>query len=95
MVALSPPPILTIYRRSGCALCDEIDAVLIEILADRAALGLPVPAVAAVDVDADPATAAAYGGIVPVLAIAGTELPLVTSPRQARRFLARVLDGEA
>jgi hypothetical protein len=34
---------------------------------------------------------ARYGGLVPVLALGGQELPLVMSGRQARAFLDRTL----
>jgi hypothetical protein len=44
-----------------------------------------------VDVDADPGLQARYGALVPVVAVGEQELPLVTSGRQLRAFLATTL----
>ena len=48
-----------------------------------------------VDVDSDPDLAQRYGALVPVVALDGSELPLVTSGRQLRAFLAAVLPAVA
>jgi hypothetical protein len=56
---------LTMYGRAECCLCDEMWSVVEMVGREQG-----VPAVK-VDVDADPATAAAYGDRVPVLCIDG------------------------
>ncbi len=58
---MSEPPTLTLYERADCHLCAEMRA---ELAAWSAATGVEVRCV---DVDADPALAAAYGERVPVL----------------------------
>lgn len=95
MSATPPHPVLTLYRRDGCELCDEIRLELQSALEDRASRGTIVPAVAEVDVASDPDLLARYGGLVPVLAMAGQELPMVMSGRQLRAFLDRALPVSA
>jgi hypothetical protein len=56
---------LTLYGRADCHLCEEMRVVV-----ERVAREIPV-AIEAVDVDGDPALAAAYGGEVPVLCVNG------------------------
>jgi hypothetical protein len=89
----SPDLVLTLYGRAGCHLCDELRAELTAALEDREAAGRPVPSVAEIDVDADPALRDRYGALVPVVALRGQELPLVMSGRQLRAFLDRVIGG--
>ena len=56
---------ITLYSRHGCHLCDDMRAVV-------AAVGRELPLqVDEVDVDGDPALAAAYGDQVPVLLVNG------------------------
>jgi glutaredoxin len=56
---------LTLYSRADCHLCHDMRAVV-------DAVGRDVPlALEEVDVDADPALAAAYGAEVPVLCVNG------------------------
>ena len=56
---------ITLYSRHGCHLCHEMRAVV-------AAVGRELPfQVEEVDVDGDPALAAAYGDQVPVLFVNG------------------------
>jgi hypothetical protein len=69
----------------------ELRAMLQEALEERAARGEPVPLVRHVDVDADAALRERYGPLVPVVAVGDMELPLVTSGRQLRAFLAATL----
>ncbi len=61
------------------------------VLEERAAHGEVVPTVREVDVDADGVLRARYGGLVPVLVLGEAELPLVTSGRQLRTFLAAAM----
>jgi hypothetical protein len=91
MSVTSPRPVLTVYRRAQCQLCDELAIELEAALEDRARAGAIVPTVAEIDVATDPVLEARYGGLVPVLALGGQELPLVMSGRQARAFLDRTL----
>ena len=91
----SPVPQLTVYGRAGCHLCAEIRVELMAALQDRAARGDVVPALTEIDVDTDPDLQARYGGLVPVLALAGQELPLVMSGRQLRAFLDKLLPRTA
>ena len=60
---------LTLYGRRDCELCHEMRAVVDSVL--RAAPPAWQIAVDEVDVDGDPALAAAYGDDVPVLAVNG------------------------
>lgn len=84
-------PDLVLHVRHGCPPCAELRAALPDLLARRAAEGLPVPVLAERVVDDDPALAARYGALVPVLRLGDAELTLVTSVRQAAAFLARTL----
>ncbi|MEZ4596463.1 MAG: cytochrome c biogenesis protein CcdA [Chloroflexota bacterium] len=63
-------------------------AALQWVLEERAAQGEVVPEVREVDVDASPGLRERYGALVPVVAVGEAELPLVTSGRQLRAFLA-------
>jgi len=54
---------LTLYGRKDCCLCDEMAEVAAVVAAER---GL---AVVKVDIDDDPALAAAYGHEIPVLCL--------------------------
>lgn len=82
---------VTLYRRAGCPLCDEAAEWLQAALEERVRRGDTVPAIRHVDVDSDAGLAERYGGLVPVLATDGAELPLVMSGRQLRAFLDRHL----
>lgn len=56
---------VTVYSRAGCGCCDKAMAVL-DVAANRYRLQIDV-----IDVDTDPALAAAHGEHVPVVAIDG------------------------
>ena len=91
MSATVPSPVLIVYRRAQCHLCDDLRGVLHAALEDRASRGEAVPIVREVEVSTDPELESRYGGLVPVLALAGQELPLAMSDRQVRAFLDRTL----
>jgi hypothetical protein len=74
---------LTLYGRTDCCLCDDMAAVAGVVAAER---GL---AVGKVDVDGDPALAAAYGDRVPVLCLGDREL---VWGRVSARALRALLD---
>lgn len=87
------PPLLLLYRRDGCHLCDETRAILDALLAERAAAGRPTAPVREVDVAADPDLEARFVFTIPVLEAGGERLELATSAGAIRRFLNRVLDA--
>src|SRR5207247_9554484 len=75
---------LTLYTRADYPLCREMRPVI-----DRVARDIPL-ALALVDVDTDPALAAAYGDGVPVLAINGRRAFAVrVDPAALRTRMAR------
>jgi hypothetical protein len=80
---------LTIYRSPDCHLCDDAEVLLRDELATRMRAGLPVPAVERVDISMDPGLEARYRRRIPVFALAGTEVDLVTSQRQVRELFQR------
>lgn len=84
-------PTLTIYRRPGCHLCDDAEALLRDELAIRARSGLPGVTLAHADVSEDPGLDARYGRRLPVFAIGDDEIELVTSRRRIRAFLDHAL----
>jgi glutaredoxin len=84
-------PELVFYTRATCEPCAEARQMLQWALEERAAQGEVVPSVHEVDADGDPALRERYGALVPVVAIGAQELPLVTSGRQLRAFLATAL----
>jgi hypothetical protein len=86
-----PRPVLTVYRRERCEMCDEVRELLQGALEERATRGELVPAVREVDVATHPELESRYGGLVPVLALGDREQSLVLSGRQVRAFLDRTL----
>ena len=86
-----PSSTLTVYRREGCHLCDEARVMLQQALEDRAIRGEPTALVRELDIDADPELHKRYFLRIPVVAVDGLELDLVTSSRQLRAFLDRAL----
>lgn len=95
-MTLNPPqPTLEFYRRDGCEPCDEARIALQIVLEDRIRRGDPVPRVRYLDVAAEPAFESTYGARVPVIALNGQELSLVTSARSIATFLDRVLGRAA
>ena len=89
----TPLPDLVLYSRTGCHLCEDARATLDALLAERRAMGLPVPVLRELDIEADEELHARYALTIPVIAIAGHELELATSPSKVRRLLEDALDG--
>jgi hypothetical protein len=87
-----PLPILTLYRRADCELCDEARLALQALLEERAAAGLRLAAVRERDVAEDLGLEERYAALVPVLRLGEAELPLAISSQAIRRFLAEALD---
>ena len=65
---MAPAPLLTVYERTGCHLCDDMVATLSEW---KEELGFEIERV---DVDRSPKLAARYGAKVPVLAHGSFEI---------------------
>jgi len=77
---------LTLYGRKDCCLCDEMAEAVAVVAAER---GLGV---VKVDVDGDPALAAAYGHEIPVLCLGPARIVAGrVSVRALRALLARHL----
>lgn len=89
----TPLPDLVLYRRTGCHLCEDARAALDRLLADRAARGLPAPAIVERDIETDEDWHRRYALTIPVVALGGHELELATSPARLRRLLEDVLDA--
>lgn len=85
------PPVLTVYRRDGCHLCDDARQILQDLLEERARRGEPIPRIRELNIDADPVLHDRYYARIPVFAVGTDEIELVTSSLQARRFLERTL----
>ena len=88
----SSPATVRFYRRSACELCDEGREALQAVLEERAAAGRTPCRVQEIDIEADTETLRRHRATIPVLALDGAELPLATSARRIRRFLADGLD---
>jgi hypothetical protein len=77
-------PVLTLYGKPGCHLCDDARAVVGEVVAGRDV------ALREVDVTLDPALERRYGERIPVLAVDGEELfDHVVDPDALRERLRR------
>jgi glutaredoxin len=77
-------PVLTLYGKPGCHLCDDARAVVREALAGRDV------ALREVDVTLDPALERRYGERIPVLSLDGEELfDYVVDPDALRERLRR------
>ena len=89
----TPLPDLILYGRPDCGLCDEARDLLRALLAERAAAGLPTPALQDTDIDTDPALQREFFATIPVVELGGRRLETVTSAAKLRRLLADVLDA--
>ena len=88
----TPLPDLILYGRPECGLCDEIRTLLRAMLAERAAAGLPTPALRDIDIDTDPALEREFFATIPVVELGGRRLETVTGAAKLRRLLSDVLD---
>jgi hypothetical protein len=78
-------PVLTLYGKPGCHLCDDARAVVGEALVGREI------ALQEVDVTLDPVLERRYGDRIPVLAVDGEELfDYLVDPHVLRERLDRV-----
>lgn len=91
---MAPLPDLVLYRRAGCALCDEARDAITLTLADRGARGLPVPSLVELDIEADPELHRRYLERIPVVELGTARIELVVTVRKLRRVLTEILgDG--
>ena len=88
----APLPDLILYGRPDCRLCDEAREMVTALLRQRAANGLPAPALVERDIEADETLERAYFASIPVIELGDRRLELATSLARIRRLLADVLD---
>ena len=86
---------LYLYARAGCHLCDETRTVLVLLLDDREAAGLPSPTLVERDIDTNEDWQRAFMATIPVVEVRDRRLELATSPARIRRLLADVFDVPA
>ena len=89
----APSPALVLYSKPGCGLCVETRQILDALLAERAAKGLPAPALQERDITTNDAWERAYFLEIPVGEGGERRLALATAPARLRRFLADTLDS--
>ena len=90
----TPLPVLFLYTRDQCHLCDEARDLLALLLAERAEARKPVPRLVERDIDKDDDWLRAYFETVPVVELGDRRLELAVSVSKLRRLFAEVLDGE-
>jgi hypothetical protein len=91
-MAATPLPDLILYTRPGCGLCDGARDIVLDLLAQRAVTGQPVPEFVERDIETDRAWERAYSSAIPVIELGPRRLELATSAAKLRRLLAEVLD---
>ena len=89
----TPLPDLILYGRPECGLCDEARDLLVALLDERAAAGLPTPTLREIDIESDPALERAFLATIPVVELGERRLETVTSAAKLRRLLTNILDG--
>ena len=89
----APLPVLVLYGRAGCHLCEDAREALAAILVERASRGLPAPALVERSIDEDDDLQRRYAFTIPVVTLGDRELELATSPARLRHLLEDVLDG--
>jgi hypothetical protein len=94
MPTVTPPlPDLVLYARPGCHLCEETRVAIDQLLADRRARGLTVPAFVERNIEADPELHRQLFERIPVVELGPGRLELATSVARLRRLLSDVLDA--
>ena len=86
---------LYLYTRAGCRLCEDTRIALVQLLAEREAVGLPCPTLVERDIDTNEDWQRAFMATIPVIELRDRRLELATSPARIRRLLADVLDVPA
>jgi hypothetical protein len=87
-VTAASTPIVTLYTRAGCSLCDESRATLHALRDERAASDLPTFDLVERDISVDPELDARYGSLIPVVELGERRLELAVSAGRLRRLLA-------
>jgi Glutaredoxin-like domain (DUF836) len=88
----APLPDLVLYGRPDCRLCDEARAMVLTLLGQRQADGLPTPDFVERNIEADEALQRAYFASIPVVELGDRRLELAASLAKIRRLLSDVLD---
>jgi hypothetical protein len=84
----SPPPSdLFLYTRPGCHLCDDARKLILDLLEERAARGIPTQRLVERDITTDPEWERAHFTTIPVLELGDRRLDLALSPAKVRRLL--------
>ena len=91
----SPSPVLVLYSRPGCHLCEETHEALRLLLAERRSQGRVSPPIVERDIESDPELHRSMLELIPVVEIGDRRLDLATSATKLRRFLAETLDTGA
>ena len=94
-MAAAPLPVLVLYGRPECGLCDEARDLLRALLDERARRGLPIPAMTEIDIESDADLEHRYFATIPVVELGDRRLELATSAAKLRRLLSDVLVGSA
>lgn len=92
-VTVTPLPDLTLYGRAGCGLCAEARTLVLDLLAARAARGLPVPTFIERDIESDHALEREFFATIPVVELGARRIETVIGPAAVRRLLAEGLDA--
>ena len=88
-----PSPVVVLYSKPRCGLCEETRSLLEALLAERARAGRAAPTLEERDITTDPTWESAFFLEIPVVEIGTRRLPLAISARALRRLLAEALDG--
>jgi Glutaredoxin-like domain (DUF836) len=88
-----PSPVIVLYRRAGCHLCDEARATVDAIVTDRARAGDSVPEIVEQDIDADDDLRRQFTTTIPVVEIDDRRLEVAISASKLRRFVIDALDA--
>ena len=86
--AATPLPDLVLWRSDRCHLCEDTEAIVEGILAERAAGGHSIPHLVPRRIAEDPAVERALFEQIPVLEVEGRRLLLAIRPDPIRAFLA-------
>jgi hypothetical protein len=86
--APTPLPDLVLWRSDRCHLCEDTEAIVEGLLAERVAGGRPVPRLVPRRIAEEPALERALFEQIPVLDVGGRRLPLAIRPDPIRAFLA-------
>jgi hypothetical protein len=84
----TPLPDLVLWRSDRCHLCEDTEAFVEALLADRVAAGRAVPRLVPRRIAEDPAIERALFEQIPVLEVGSRRLPLAVRLASIRAFLA-------